>query len=103
MYNDPHHRYLCSDSRFLWSPNPSAPDFFCAGQHPWPAEKVDHCRSDISLSTIVPLSHPFTGNLAQFHDPDDWAFQHELEENYAQVVKIHGILGVGTVTGEMQS
>ncbi|KAJ7719368.1 cytochrome P450 [Mycena olivaceomarginata] len=33
------------------------------------------------------------GNLAQFHDPDDWAFQHELEENYAQVVKIHGILG----------
>ncbi|KAF7362826.1 Cytochrome P450 [Mycena venus] len=33
------------------------------------------------------------GSLSQFYDPDDWAFQHDLEENYAQVVKIHGILG----------
>ncbi|KAJ7911318.1 cytochrome P450 [Mycena leptocephala] len=34
-----------------------------------------------------------TGNLAQFHDPDDWGFQKQLEENYGGVVRIHGLLG----------
>ncbi|KAJ7458177.1 cytochrome P450 [Mycena latifolia] len=34
-----------------------------------------------------------TGNLTQFHDLDGWAFQKELEENYGQVVKLHGFLG----------
>ncbi|KAJ6536946.1 cytochrome P450 [Mycena capillaripes] len=40
-----------------------------------------------------PRKSIITGNLTQFHDPDDWAFQHQLEEDYGQVVKIHGILG----------
>lgn len=40
-----------------------------------------------SLTTVA-------GNLAQFHDPDDWGFQKQLEENYGGMVKIHGILGV---------
>ncbi|KAJ7323983.1 cytochrome P450 [Mycena albidolilacea] len=40
-----------------------------------------------------PRKSIIAGNVAQFYDPDDWAVQHELEENYAQVVKIHGILG----------
>ncbi|KAJ7678650.1 cytochrome P450 [Mycena rosella] len=34
-----------------------------------------------------------TGNLTQYYDPDDWAFHTELEENYGQVVKLHGPLG----------
>ncbi|KAJ7802929.1 cytochrome P450 [Mycena leptocephala] len=33
------------------------------------------------------------GNLAQMQDPDDSAFQQELGEKYAQVVKLHGPLG----------
>ncbi|KAJ7444495.1 cytochrome P450 [Mycena latifolia] len=34
-----------------------------------------------------------TGNLTQFHDRDDWGFQKELEGNYGQVVKLHGLFG----------
>jgi hypothetical protein len=41
---------------------------------------------------------PVPGNLAQFHDPDDWGFQQQLEENYGEVVKIHGLLGVSLVS-----
>jgi hypothetical protein len=37
------------------------------------------------------------GNLAQMQDPDDSAFQQELGEKYAQVVKLHGPLGVANV------
>ncbi|KAJ7454363.1 cytochrome P450 [Mycena galericulata] len=33
-------------------------------------------------------------NLTQFNDPDDSAFQAELEQNYTKVVKLHGLLGV---------
>ncbi|KAJ7702762.1 cytochrome P450 [Mycena rosella] len=33
------------------------------------------------------------GNLAQYHDPDGWEFQKELEETYGQVVKLHGLFG----------
>ncbi|KAJ6577835.1 cytochrome P450 [Mycena capillaripes] len=41
-----------------------------------------------------PLRKSFiNGIMTQFHDPDDWSFQKELEEHYAQVVKIHGLLG----------
>ncbi|KAJ7913404.1 cytochrome P450 [Mycena leptocephala] len=40
-----------------------------------------------------PRTSIVTGNLAQFHDPDDWAFQKQLEENYGGVVRIHGLLG----------
>ncbi|KAJ6587527.1 cytochrome P450 [Mycena vulgaris] len=34
-----------------------------------------------------------TGNLIQYTDPDGWDFHKELEENYGQVVKLHGLLG----------
>ncbi|KAJ7887396.1 cytochrome P450 [Mycena leptocephala] len=34
-----------------------------------------------------------TGNLIQFHDPDDWDFHRQLEESYEHVVKVHGMLG----------
>ncbi|KAJ6587448.1 cytochrome P450, partial [Mycena vulgaris] len=34
-----------------------------------------------------------TGNLTQYNDPDGWVFHKELEENYGQVVKLHGLLG----------
>ncbi|KAJ6551032.1 cytochrome P450 [Mycena vulgaris] len=34
-----------------------------------------------------------TGNLTQYNDPDGWEFHKELEENYGQVVKLHGLLG----------
>ncbi|KAJ6532314.1 cytochrome P450 [Mycena vulgaris] len=34
-----------------------------------------------------------TGNLIQYTNPDGWDFHKELEENYGQVVKLHGLLG----------
>ncbi|KAJ6552909.1 cytochrome P450 [Mycena capillaripes] len=34
-----------------------------------------------------------TGNLSQYHDPGGWAFQQQLEEDYGEVVKLHGLLG----------
>lgn len=34
------------------------------------------------------------GNLTQYHDPDAWEFQRELEEDYGQVVKVHGPFAV---------
>ncbi|KAJ7646240.1 cytochrome P450 [Mycena rosella] len=34
-----------------------------------------------------------TGHLTQFYDPDGWAFQKDLEENYGQVVRLHGLFG----------
>ncbi|KAF8212641.1 cytochrome P450 [Mycena galopus ATCC 62051] len=40
-----------------------------------------------------PRKSLITGNLTQFHDPDNWEFQHELEENYGQVVNVHGLFG----------
>ncbi|KAF8180714.1 cytochrome P450 [Mycena galopus ATCC 62051] len=41
-----------------------------------------------------PRSHSLlSGNLAAFHDPDGWDFQQDIEQNYGQVVKIHGFLG----------
>ncbi|KAJ7907830.1 cytochrome P450 [Mycena leptocephala] len=40
-----------------------------------------------------PRTSIMTGNLAQFHNPDDWGFQQQLEENYGGVVKIQGLLG----------
>ncbi|KAJ6556137.1 cytochrome P450 [Mycena capillaripes] len=40
-----------------------------------------------------PRKSLLTGNLTQFHDPDGWEFQRELEQSYGQVVKIHGLLG----------
>ncbi|KAJ7171337.1 cytochrome P450 [Mycena filopes] len=40
-----------------------------------------------------PSKSAITGNLSQFHDPDDWEFQRRLEEEYGRVVKIHGFLG----------
>ncbi|KAJ6457934.1 cytochrome P450 [Mycena sanguinolenta] len=33
------------------------------------------------------------GNLTQFYDADGWEFQRQLEQNYGQVVKLHGPLG----------
>ncbi|KAF7359795.1 Cytochrome P450 [Mycena venus] len=49
-----------------------------------------------SVLDNIPGSPPkslITGNLIQFHDPDDWAFQQDLEQNYGHAVKIHGLLG----------
>ncbi|KAJ7158153.1 cytochrome P450 [Mycena filopes] len=40
-----------------------------------------------------PSKSAITGNLPQFHDPDDWEFQRRLEEDYGRVVKIHGFFG----------
>ncbi|KAJ7870888.1 cytochrome P450 [Mycena leptocephala] len=40
-----------------------------------------------------PRTSIMTGNLIQFHDPDDWDFHQQLEESYEQVVKVHGMLG----------
>ncbi|KAJ7693060.1 cytochrome P450 [Mycena rosella] len=40
-----------------------------------------------------PLKSLLTGNLTQYYDPDGWAFQRELEQNYGQVVKFHGLFG----------
>jgi hypothetical protein len=34
------------------------------------------------------------GNLTQYYDPDGSEFHKDLEENYGQVVKIHGLFGV---------
>ncbi|KAJ7479368.1 cytochrome P450 [Mycena galericulata] len=34
-----------------------------------------------------------TGNLTEYHNLDGWEFHQELEENYGQVVKIHGLFG----------
>ncbi|KAJ7240250.1 cytochrome P450 [Mycena rebaudengoi] len=34
-----------------------------------------------------------TGNLTQYYDPDGSEFHKDLEENYGQVVKIHGLFG----------
>ncbi|KAJ6587621.1 cytochrome P450 [Mycena vulgaris] len=39
-----------------------------------------------------------TGNLTQYTNPDGWDFHKELEENYGQVVKLHGLLGVSPAT-----
>ncbi|KAK7058046.1 cytochrome P450 [Favolaschia claudopus] len=38
------------------------------------------------------LYHELARNLKEFHAPDDWEFQHSLERDYQQVVKITGIL-----------
>jgi hypothetical protein len=35
-----------------------------------------------------------TGNLSEFTDPDGWEFHADIEQNYGQVVKIRGLLGV---------
>ncbi|KAF8206069.1 cytochrome P450 [Mycena galopus ATCC 62051] len=35
----------------------------------------------------------YTGNLTQYHDPDGWEFQRELESNYNEVVKLQGWFG----------
>ncbi|KAJ6529111.1 hypothetical protein DFH09DRAFT_155284 [Mycena vulgaris] len=40
-----------------------------------------------------PRKSLLTGNLTQYHDPDGWEFQREIEEDYAEVVKIHGLCG----------
>ncbi|KAJ7693049.1 cytochrome P450 [Mycena rosella] len=40
-----------------------------------------------------PRKSLLTGNLTQYYDPDGWTFQRELEENYGQVVKLHGLFG----------
>ncbi|KAJ7358620.1 cytochrome P450 [Mycena albidolilacea] len=34
-----------------------------------------------------------TGNLTEYLDPDGWAFQTKLENNYGRVVKLEGLLG----------
>ncbi|KAJ7915808.1 cytochrome P450 [Mycena leptocephala] len=34
-----------------------------------------------------------TGNLTEYHDPDDWEFQRKLEQNYGRVVRFQGLLG----------
>ncbi|KAJ7323895.1 cytochrome P450 [Mycena albidolilacea] len=43
-----------------------------------------------------PLKSMITGNLTQFHDHEDYTgkFQRELEQDYGQVVKLHGLFGV---------
>ncbi|KAJ7900894.1 hypothetical protein B0H13DRAFT_1883198 [Mycena leptocephala] len=38
--------------------------------------------------------HELPWNLAQFHDPDDWGFQQQLEENYGEVVKFMDFSGL---------
>ncbi|KAJ7501754.1 cytochrome P450 [Mycena galericulata] len=53
-------------------------------------------RRVFSVLDNVPGPSPkslLTGNLGQFHDPDGWDFHQEIEENYGQVVKIHGVFG----------
>ncbi|KAJ7137420.1 cytochrome P450 [Mycena crocata] len=40
-----------------------------------------------------PRKSILTGNLTQYHDPDGWEFHGDLEENWGQVAKIHGLLG----------
>ncbi|KAJ7289297.1 cytochrome P450 [Mycena rebaudengoi] len=40
-----------------------------------------------------PRASWIAGNVTQFHDPNGWVFQTQLEEHYAQVVKLHGPLG----------
>ncbi|KAJ6553222.1 cytochrome P450 [Mycena capillaripes] len=42
-----------------------------------------------------PRKSILTGNLAEFHNPNDsdYVFQKLLEESYGQVVKMHGLLG----------
>ncbi|KAJ6622577.1 hypothetical protein B0H10DRAFT_1787870 [Mycena sp. CBHHK59/15] len=44
-----------------------------------------------------PLSASFlTGNILQYHNPDGWDFEQDLEENYRGVVKLSGLLGIST-------
>ncbi|KAJ7148479.1 cytochrome P450 [Mycena crocata] len=33
------------------------------------------------------------GNLTQYHDPDGWEFHRDLEGNWGQVIKLHGLMG----------
>ncbi|KAJ7476547.1 cytochrome P450 [Mycena latifolia] len=49
--------------------------------------------ADVKNVPGPPSKSWLTGNLTEYHDPDGWAFQKELEENYAQVVKLHGFFG----------
>ncbi|KAJ6533788.1 cytochrome P450 [Mycena vulgaris] len=81
-----HHRYLWPISRCVRAENLSAL-LFCFGQYFRPAKTVTNYGLEMWLSV---------GNLSRIHDPDDSACQKELEENYAQVVKVHGLLGVTT-------
>ncbi|KAJ7470142.1 cytochrome P450 [Mycena galericulata] len=53
-------------------------------------------RRVFSVLDNVPGPSPkslLTGNLGRFRDPDGWDFHQEIEENYGQVVKIHGVFG----------
>ncbi|KAJ7263650.1 cytochrome P450 [Mycena haematopus] len=49
--------------------------------------------SDLRNIPGPPRKSIITGNLTQFHDPDDWEFQSDLEQKYGEVVSVHGLLG----------
>ncbi|KAJ7776521.1 cytochrome P450 [Mycena maculata] len=51
-------------------------------------------RRVFSVLDNIPGPSPksfITGNLTQYHDPDGCEFQQDIEENYGQVVKLHGL------------
>jgi hypothetical protein len=56
--------------------------------------------SSFLTGTVMPvvrftrLTSADIGNLSDFHNPDGWDFHQDLEQNYGQVVKIRGLLGV---------
>ncbi|KAJ7488873.1 cytochrome P450 [Mycena latifolia] len=50
-------------------------------------------RSPLDTIPGPPSKSFLTGNLLQYHNPDGWEFQRELEENYGGVVRLRGLLG----------
>ncbi|KAJ6618197.1 cytochrome P450 [Mycena sp. CBHHK59/15] len=50
-------------------------------------------RSALDNIPGPPSASFLLGNVLQYHNPDGWDFQQDLEENYGAVVKLSGFLG----------
>jgi hypothetical protein len=94
-YNDTRRCYWCSPHRYLCRTSLVAARILSSGQRPWSTPKIHtHWSNHFRLHTDSRLTIVATGNITQYRDPDGWEFQKQLGENYGQVVKMHGFLGV---------